>query len=83
LTGSGTAILTTAALSIGGSPHLITAAYMGDGVFAGSTSSALSQTITNKASVSSNGLSANWPFNEGIGTTVADSSGNGKQRHIV
>ena len=77
LNSSGMANLTTAALSVGGSPHSITAVYSGDGAFAGSTSSALSQDVTNKTSVSTNGLSASWPFNEGSGTNAADSSGNG------
>jgi hypothetical protein len=77
LNGSGTATLTTTTLSAGGSPHSITAVFSGDAYFAGGSSGALSQVITNAASVSTNGLSAGWLFNEGAGTTVADSSGNG------
>ena len=46
--------------------------------FSNSASSALSQIITNgTAGAATNGLSASWAFNEGSGTTVADSSGNG------
>ena len=47
LNGSGQASLSTAALSAGGSPHSVTAVYSGDSVFASSTSSAISQIITN------------------------------------
>ena len=43
-----TATLTTSALTASGSPHSITAKYLGDGNFNDSTSSALSQTV-NKA----------------------------------
>ncbi len=44
---SGVATLSTSGLSVGGSPHAITAVYGGDTVFGGSTSSALFQIITN------------------------------------
>ena len=77
LNGSGMANLTIATLSVGGSTNSITAVYSGDGAFAGSTSSNLSQVFTNKTAVSTNGLSASWLLNEGSGTNVADSSGNG------
>jgi alpha-L-arabinofuranosidase len=77
LNNSGTATLTTATLSASGSPHSITAVYSGDGAYAGSASSALLQVVSNKASVTTNGLLVCWLFNEGSGTNVADSSGNG------
>ena len=74
---AGVATLTTATLSAGGLPHSITAVYSGDSYFAGSSSSALLQAVTNKVSVTTNGLIASWPFSEGYGATVSDSSGNG------
>jgi hypothetical protein len=78
LNGSGVAGTSTSALSVNGSPHSIIAVYGGDTSFSNSTSSVFSQIITNStAGASTNGLSASWPFNEGFGTTVADSSGNG------
>ena len=45
LDGSGMATLSTASLSVIGSPHSITAVYAGDSTFGGSTSSVLWQTI--------------------------------------
>ena len=51
LDSSGVASLSISALSAGASPHSITAAYSGDGVFAASTSSVLSQNITNAAAI--------------------------------
>jgi len=78
---SGVASWSTSALSAGGSPHSITAVYGGDSRFGGSTSGVLSQSITNMTNINTNtptgGLSASWPLNEGAGTTVGDSSGNG------
>ena len=44
---SGTATLSTTALTAAGSPHAITAVYGGNGIFAGSASAALSEIITN------------------------------------
>ena len=75
LNSSGTASLSNMTLSVGS--NAITAVYSGDGYYAGSINSALLQIITNKTGVSTNGLSASWLFNEGSGTNVADSSGNG------
>jgi hypothetical protein len=49
LNGSDLAVLTTSALSAGGSPHLITAVYSGDSSFVSSTSAPLSQLITNSS----------------------------------
>lgn len=46
--GSGVATFATSSLSVAGSPHSITAVYAGSSSFAGSTSSAISQTV-NKA----------------------------------
>ena len=76
LNGSGMASFSTSALSASGSPHSMTAVYGGNSTFAGSSSSVLSQTITNSTSTTA-GLSARWPFSEGFGTITADSSGNG------
>jgi hypothetical protein len=53
LDSSGVASLSNSTLSAGASPHSITAAYGGDGVFAASTSSVLSQIITNAAGAGS------------------------------
>ncbi len=50
LNSSGVALFSTSALSASGSPHLITAAYAGDNTFSASTSSVLSQLITNRSS---------------------------------
>jgi hypothetical protein len=47
LNSSGQAAISTAALSFGGSPHSITAVYSGNGIFGGSTSTVLSQILTN------------------------------------
>jgi len=78
LNSSGAASVSTGALAVSGSPHSITAAYSGDNAFSNSTSSALLEIIANSyADAATNGLSASWPFQEGFGTTVADSSGNG------
>ncbi|MGO8696305.1 MAG: beta strand repeat-containing protein, partial [Limisphaerales bacterium] len=81
LNGSGVASFGTSALSASGSPHSMTAVYTGNGTFAASSSSVLSQTITNSNTNISftvtNGLSARWSFDEGFGAIVADSSGNG------
>ena len=52
LNSSGQAIFSTSTLSTSGSPHSITAVYGGSSVFSGSTSSALSQIITNAVTVS-------------------------------
>jgi hypothetical protein len=49
LNGSAVGTLSTSALQVAGSPHTITAVYGGDGNFAGSTSSAIQQTVTAKA----------------------------------
>jgi hypothetical protein len=58
LNSSGTTSLSTAALSAAGSPHSITAVYGGDGTFAGSASSVLSQIITNASAGTGSGTSA-------------------------
>ena len=47
LNNSGQAAWSTAALSVAGSPHVITADYGGNGAYGGSVSSVLSQVITN------------------------------------
>ena len=70
LNGSDIATFSTTTLSAGSSPHLITAAYSGNSAFAGSTSSVLSQIITNAASTNTttnantltNGLVAYYPL---------------------
>jgi hypothetical protein len=72
------AAMSTAALSAGGSPHAITAVYSGNSVFGGSTSSMLSQIITNGLSNLTytditNGLVAWYP----LAGNVNDHSGNG------
>jgi hypothetical protein len=56
LDNSGTASLGTAALSVIGSPHSITAVYGGDGTYAGSTSGVLTQIITG------NGMAVSIPL---------------------
>ena len=45
----GSATCTTSALSVGGSPHSITAQYAGDATYLGSTSNTVSQTVINCA----------------------------------
>ena len=68
LNGSGQASFSTSGLSASGSPHSITAVYAGDSVFAGSTSSVLSQVITNQGGGTTfplaitNGLVAYYPL---------------------
>jgi hypothetical protein len=62
LNSSALAALGTSSLSSAASPHSITAVYSGDSTFAGSTSSVLSQVITN-ANASTN-------TNSNLGTTV-------------
>jgi len=73
LDGAGLAVLSTALLSAGGSPHTITAVYNGDGTFAGSTSPILLEAITttnlntntifNTSSADiTNGLVADYPL---------------------
>jgi hypothetical protein len=49
LNSSGTAVLSTAALSVNGSPHSITADYTGNATFVGSSSSVFTETITNSS----------------------------------
>jgi hypothetical protein len=62
LNASGIATLSVATLSSTGSPHSITAVYGGDSVFAGSTSTVLSQIITSTATGTNT--------NSGSGATV-------------
>ena len=70
LNSSGIATFNTTSLSVGGSPHSITAVYSGDSVFAASTSSALSEVINNSTNAGSgqtyadltNGLVAYYPL---------------------
>jgi hypothetical protein len=71
LNGSGVATCVLSTLSVAGSPHSITAVYGGDGNFAGSTSSAVAQTV-NKADP----IVTAWPTATDItyGQTLADST---------
>jgi predicted Zn-dependent protease len=86
LNSSGTATFSTAALSGGGSPHAITAVYSGDSNFGGSTSSVLSQVITNPPPPplstypgATNGLVAWYP----LAGDANDYSGNGNNGAIM
>src|ERR1019366_144346 len=50
---SGTATCTTTTIPVSGSPHSITAVYSGDTNFTGSTSSAVSQTVSQASTTTS------------------------------
>lgn len=68
---SGVATFATSSLSVAGSPHSITAVYAGSGSFAGSTSSAISQTVSK-----ANPVVTAWPTASAIayGQTLASST---------
>ena len=73
LDGGGQATFTTNRLSVSGSPHAIAAAYNGDGIFAGSTASALAQTIV-PAALTVTGITANSRFYDGTFTATLNTN---------
>ncbi|MFA6463436.1 MAG: YDG domain-containing protein, partial [Candidatus Paceibacterota bacterium] len=71
----GVATLSTSTLSVIGSPHSITAVYVGDTTHSESTSTPVSQTITAKNLTVSGITASNKPYDQGTSATLSGTPG--------